>query len=485
MARAIARGVRCGVIMTISTSVNSQTFAAVSGTTPIAIGFPFAGPDDLRVTRINIDGSETLLVRNSDYSITGNGRALTGALVPISLTVGRTHRIERITALLQTYDPQAGVAGDASAMERQLDDIVMAQQDVRGDVDAMGVDGTRALRVPGSETVPALPSAAGRASKFLAFDGSGDPVMVAGTGASPETAALVPIADAGGYYTGGDVEAALQQAGAERVAPRPISTGGTGGTNVATALTNLGIANVGAEVAITGSLTIANSFPAAYVIRDAGSPADYNIFLPAAAAVGAIVYFRVDPAATKMFTLYDGGTSMDGEDRRILWAGETVMLHKTLSGWSKIGGQTIPIHGAIRRLSAQSLTTAGWQSVLFTSGSSNYKGLNLGFNAAGSNFIAPRDGVYMFTASFAVADISVGSETYGSFSDKTGAPCVISVQTRETGQSRNTHNISIIQKLVRGETYGCKVFANSGTPQLEYVGGVLEITMTYQEVITW
>jgi hypothetical protein len=41
----------------------------------------------------------------------------------------------------------------------------------------------RALQVPIGETPPSLPSAAGRASKFLAFDASGNPIASSGTGA--------------------------------------------------------------------------------------------------------------------------------------------------------------------------------------------------------------------------------------------------------------------------------------------------------------
>jgi hypothetical protein len=303
-------------------------------------------------------------------------------------------------------------------------------------------------------------------------------------------AGLVGIADAGSYYTGTNVELALQEAGAERVAPRPIGTGGTGASTSAAALTNLGITNVGAEVAITSSLTIPNAFPASYVIRDSGSPADYNIFLPAAAAVGAIVYFRVDQTATKLFTLYDSGTQMDGPDRRILWAGETLMLLKTATGWTKIGGQTIPMHGALIRTAAQTLATTGYQSVVFTAGAGNNKSLNYALDTVSNCFKAPRNGVFAFTASLPVQGITVGAETYAGFSfgnggSPYGIPNAISIQTRETGQSRNTHNISTIFNVTRNQLVGCAVYVTTGTPQLEYVSGTLEIAMTYQEVVTW
>jgi hypothetical protein len=274
---------------------------------------------------------------------------------------------------------------------------------------------------------------------------------------------------------------------------RAISAGGTGSGTAAGALTNLGVVNVGSETAITSSTTVANSFPASYVIRDSGTPADYNVFLPAAASVGAVVYFRIDATATKLFTLYDSGTTMDGYDRRIMWAGESCMLVKTASGWTKIGGVSIPIHGVLRRTAAQSLTTAGWQAVQFTAGAganSNSKGLNLGLDATNKCFKSPRDGIYQFNASLPIEGITVGAETYGAFSEgnagsPAGNPNAISIQTRATGQTRNTHNIAVMRNVARAQLFGCCAYTTTGTPQLDYVLNTVEIAMTYQEVIGW
>lgn len=62
------------------------------------------------------------------------------------------------------------------------------------------------------------------------------------------TAADLPITDTGGYFTGTDVEAALQELGAETAADVPIADAGNyfSGTDVEAALQELGAASGGA-----------------------------------------------------------------------------------------------------------------------------------------------------------------------------------------------------------------------------------------------
>ena len=57
---------------------------------------------------------------------------------------------------------------------------------------------------------PVIANVATRAVKFLGFDAAGELTYLGGGGSSTD-AIFVAIADAGGYYTGGNVEAALQE----------------------------------------------------------------------------------------------------------------------------------------------------------------------------------------------------------------------------------------------------------------------------------
>lgn len=317
-----------------------------------------------------------------------------------------------------------------------------------------------------------------------------DSNTIYGSTAVGKGASLVGISDVGNYFASQNVEGALQELGLAGSVPRTIELGGTGASSVSGALTNLGVVNIHTESTINGSLSIPNSFPAAYLITDSGTPADYNIFFPPAPA-GSLVFFRVSHAATKMYTLYDGGILMDGLDRRTLWAGETVMLLKTATGWTKIGGRSIPLHGVLRRTAAQTLT-GGWQRVLLTEFGNSSKSLPLCFDSANSSFIAPRAGVYKFTSSFPVIGTSNGSESFGAFSlnlvgSASGATNAISIKIQQTGLTRITHNISNTIWLPRANYYGPVVYLGgiTGTPSLAYSQGVLEISMSFEEVLTW
>lgn len=178
--------------MAISSQDNFKTFVATGTAAPVSIGFKWAKATDLIVQRL-VDGAdsaddgppETL---NSSYSIGGSGRSLpnvppTGFLTELNLIAGRTYRIARKTAVLQAYQPRMGIAGDASAQENQLDDIVMAQIDARAEVDEVSV---RALMVPRGEAAATLPARDDRAGGFLAFDAEGRPVRAPGTGSDPD-----------------------------------------------------------------------------------------------------------------------------------------------------------------------------------------------------------------------------------------------------------------------------------------------------------
>src|SRR3546814_10349273 len=125
--------------MAISSQVNSRTFVATGTATPVSIAFKWAVASDLIVTRL-IAGADSAddggpLTMGSAYAIGGNGRASppTGFLTEIALEAGRTYRIERATAALQKYQPRMSIAGNAEAMENQLDAMVMAPTDAVGE----------------------------------------------------------------------------------------------------------------------------------------------------------------------------------------------------------------------------------------------------------------------------------------------------------------------------------------------------------------
>ena len=255
---------------------------------------------------------------------------------------------------------------------------------------------------------------------------------------------------------------------------------------------NLGVGIVDATnpTTINNAVTIPNAFPASYLITDSGTPADYVVTLPAAAPIGALVYFRVARTATRLFTLWDGGTLIDGLDRRILWRGETAMLLKVAGGWTKVGGQSIPMTGALIRTTNQSLTATVWQGVAFGSGAQDPSGLNLCFDSANGWFVARRAGVWRFTATLPVSGVTAGSECFAAFSQPNtdapgGSPSAINIGLAQAGLSRITHNLAIVRTLARTDTQQVSIRPMAGSAIVEYVLNVLTPAMTYEEVITW
>ena len=260
-------------------------------------------------------------------------------------------------------------------------------------------------------------------------------------------------------------------------------------SNKAGALNNLGIVNASREVTINASLTIDGFFPASYVINDSASPASYNIFFPTGVALGSIVFFRVDQNATKLFTLYDSGTPMDGTDRRVMWAGESCMLLKIATGWTKVGGQSIAFAGRLKRTADQSITSGVFTNIIWTAADGDHKGLNHCYNPAGQNFQAPRASTYKFNATFCVQNMTPGTQTDAALNDGitnglNASPNCISTSLANASLVRNSHSINVIRPCFRTETIGAVVRA-TGTPKVEYVNGAVEVSLYYQEIITW
>lgn len=244
----------------------------------------------------------------------------------------------------------------------------------------------------------------------------------------------------------------------------------------------LGIINVNSESSITTTYLVPNVFPAAYVIS--GTTANYNITLPSGAAVGSMVYFRVDATATKLFSLYDTGTDMEGDDRIVMQAAESVMLKKEATGWKRVGGIKLPIHGVLRRTSSLSLTTGVAAGVSHDSCVGNARSLTHGFN--GTIFAAPRNGAYRITANMSTTGSAAGQESkLRLVSSTTGTGgLALSILYGVTAGSRLIHNLGTIIKVIRGGTAYVEATVAGTTPTIEYVAGVVECTLAFEEIIT-
>jgi len=145
-----------------------------------AVPFYFLDADDLKVTRVNADGSETVLVRGTDYSVAGASNPAGGSVTPLApIATGTIWRIEGDMTLAQPTDYTAGDDFPAESHERGLDRAMIAAQELRRDAADTAL---RALMVPRGEAAATLPAADDRAGGFLAFDAEGRPVRASGTG---------------------------------------------------------------------------------------------------------------------------------------------------------------------------------------------------------------------------------------------------------------------------------------------------------------
>jgi hypothetical protein len=137
-----------------------------AGGTEFGFGCRILSAADLKVT---VDG--VLKAAGSDFTISGVAAAAGGTVVfLVPPPSGSIVRIYRATRLIRDTDYQ--FAGDfrAATVNADFDRVFMAMQDLAGGATEI----SNVLRVPPGEVISALPSAAMRAMKLVAFDGSGN-----------------------------------------------------------------------------------------------------------------------------------------------------------------------------------------------------------------------------------------------------------------------------------------------------------------------
>jgi hypothetical protein len=153
-------------------------------TTAFAVAFAFHAAADLVVIETIIaTGVQTVKTITTHYTVSGtqdaqghfpNGGTVTAVVAPASTVTWTIYRDPAITQLVDLVenDPLPVEA----AVESPLDRLTMIAQRIRELVN-------RSMRQPDGDAadINALPAKVTRASKYLAFDATGDPVATAGT----------------------------------------------------------------------------------------------------------------------------------------------------------------------------------------------------------------------------------------------------------------------------------------------------------------
>ena len=174
------------------------TQAVTANSTQLTIDFPFFSLDDINVIVTSAAGSDTTLTRG-----TGTGTfAVTGTAVDDgfsggNITLGDTYSdsstkftIFRDIAVVRTSDFPTSGPFNIAALNTELDKIFAIEQELETKI-------ARTLKLTDSDSAASaiLPTATTRANKYLAFDSSGDPTVLAGTSAPLSTVDSAQLVD--------------------------------------------------------------------------------------------------------------------------------------------------------------------------------------------------------------------------------------------------------------------------------------------------
>jgi hypothetical protein len=165
--------------MTVASTNNRNDYVGNDATTVFPYTFRIFAATDLRVTeRVIATGVETLLVLNTNYTVSGVGDVNGGnvTVTPSALPSTKTLTIRRVRPVTQGTDIRNQGDSFKEAIEDEFDRGVMVSQQHTNDILA-------SLKLPETEAPSAalttIPEKDLRKSKVLAFDADGKPTALA------------------------------------------------------------------------------------------------------------------------------------------------------------------------------------------------------------------------------------------------------------------------------------------------------------------
>lgn len=167
----------------VTTTAPRNSYIGTGTTATYSYTFRIFDATDLLVIQSDVAGNVGTLTYPTNYTVTGVGKAAGGT---ITLTAGVLGSGEQLSIKFnrtprQSTDLRNQGSFLAETHESKFDELTRYIQALEEKV-------SRSLKQPDQETGTAssatLPAAANRASRFMAWDGSGNPIAAAGTSAS-------------------------------------------------------------------------------------------------------------------------------------------------------------------------------------------------------------------------------------------------------------------------------------------------------------
>lgn len=455
----------------MSISSDAQRKAGPYACNGATVAFPFLfkvfQASDLEVSLTDAAGNVSVLALTTDYTVTLNADQDNnpgGTVTTVAAHESGTY----LTLTSQVPETQPVVLTNAGgfypkvvndALDRATIQIQQLREQLSRSIVGAVSDSTSSL---------SLPAAAARAGKVLAFDTNGDLALSV---TLPAGSVSIPVG---------------------------ISQGGTAATTQSQAIKNLGLIDMKSEVAITGTTVLdSSSYGKGYVLGDSGSPVNYTVTLPTGAPTGTLIMVRISSTATKLYTISGADVGIDGIASRVMWRGESAMLLREATNWTKIGGRTINFCGVLQKQSTQSISSGtSWQKATLDHEVGDTTFLNLCFDSANNRFKAPRVGNYSFTGYLSIAaSVSVSNATaqlslsVSGAGSPTAIPCTLVGLPFVVGDTRSLLNATgmaiplsagdYVELL--GRIYGGTI----ASPTFEYAASTLISSLSYAEEPQW
>ena len=282
--------------MTISNTSVAVSYTGNGATTSFSVTFPFFDEDEIEVIERTVaDGTETVKTLTSHYTVTG-GAGSTGTVEAVSAPSSAYQwHIRRKTGKVQETDYVENDAFPAASHELALDRLVALTQE-------LGTDIRRGILQPKTDVAAdlVLPTVADRASKVLAFDANGLPVVSTSDLADFETYAddAAASAAAAAVSESNAATSASNASTSESNASTSASNASTSASNASTSASNASTSESNASTSATAAA--ASAAQAADAIAAAGM--QYLFSASTTASDPGAGYFRLNNATLSSVT---------------------------------------------------------------------------------------------------------------------------------------------------------------------------------------